>query len=98
MKQPPEILEEAAQTYRERNKLYADNYKQFGELLLWLFPGGRIPPIGSVQEANRLNLIINCLCKLQRYAYQFKQGGHKDSAHDLIVYAAMLEEMTNDEG
>jgi hypothetical protein len=32
--------------------------------------------------------------KVTRYAAQFENGGHLDSAHDACVYAAMLEELT----
>ena len=83
-----------ARTFQQRNKLYGNNYQRFGAALLALFPDGCIPIIVNEADANRLNLIINCLCKLQRYAHQFHQGGHQDSAHDLMVYAAMLEEAT----
>jgi hypothetical protein len=41
-----------------------------------------------------LDLIVKCLGKLQRYAHNFSNGGHQDSARDLQVYAAMLEEHT----
>lgn len=90
-----DILDEGASTYRQRNKIYGDNYKRMGTLMLALFPDGAVPPCETEEDANRLNLLIDCLGKLQRYAYNFHVGGHKDSAHDLMVYAAMLEEMTN---
>lgn len=88
------ILEAAAATFADRNKQYGGNYKRIGDLLMAIFPEGGIPVVNTKEDANRLNLLIDCLGKLQRYAHAFKQGGHKDSAHDLIVYAAMLEEMT----
>jgi hypothetical protein len=31
-----------------------------------------------------------------RYGENLNKGGHQDSAHDLSVYAAMLEELTDD--
>jgi len=89
-----ENLEAALDLYRERNAVYKDNYKCMGRLLLALFPEGGVPAITSEEDANRLNIIIDCLGKLQRYAFQFAEGGHRDSARDLIVYAAMLEEVT----
>jgi len=88
------LLAQGAITYFQRNALYKDNYKAFGNLLLALFPNQTLPAITKVEDASRLNLILDCLCKLQRYAYNFENGGHKDSAHDLMVYAAMLEEST----
>lgn len=87
-------LHRAAETFRDRNRTYGGNYKRMGALILALFPPGGVPEITTEAEANRLNLMIDCLGKLQRYAYAFHKGGHRDSAHDLIVYAAMLEEET----
>jgi hypothetical protein len=94
MKTVPEILRDGAATYEERNEIYGDNYKNFGKLFLSLFPDGEIPLVSNAQDAVRLNLIMMVAAKLQRYAYNFDNGGHLDSAHDMIVYAAMLEEMT----
>lgn len=91
---PAQILRAAAKTFEQRNAIYGSNYKAFGEALLGLFPDRTIPEIKTADDANRLNLMMDCLCKLQRYGYGFKRGGHKDSARDLIVYAAMLEENT----
>lgn len=90
----PDFLEAAAATFRERNLIYGNNYQRFGELLLALFPEGGIPPISTPEDAQRLDYIIMCLGKLQRYAHNFSKGGHQDSARDLMVYAAMLEEFT----
>lgn len=90
----PEILSLAADTFAERNKLYGDNYRRFGAAFLALFPGGVLPPVLSVGDMDRLQLMMQIMSKLTRYAQQFSAGGHPDSAHDMIVYAAMLEEMT----
>lgn len=90
----PDFLEAAARTFRERNAIYGNNYQRFGELLLALFPEGGIPAVRTPDDAQRLDYIIMCLGKLQRYAHNFSKGGHRDSAHDLMVYAAMLEEFT----
>lgn len=89
-----DILKDAEDLYRERNAVYRDNYKQMGALMLALFGTDGIPAIKTEADANRLNIIIDCLGKLQRYAFQFQLGGHPDSARDLIVYAAMLRELT----
>lgn len=91
----PEILAAAADTFGQRNPLYKDTYKQFGPLLLELF-NGEIPAVNTPEDSIRMSLIINCLGKLKRYANNFRNGGHIDSAHDLIVYAAMLEENTRE--
>lgn len=90
---PLEAIRHASETFQERNLEYGANYLRMGPLLLALFPG-RIPEVKTPEEANRLNLIIDCAGKLQRYAHAFDRGGHRDSARDLIVYAAMLESVT----
>lgn len=92
-KSVPEILEDAAKTFKERNKLYGNNYKLFGGALLDCF-GGEVPLVKNEDDGNRMFLIVQCLGKLMRYCQNFKSGGHEDSAHDLSVYAAMLQELT----
>jgi len=87
----PEILEQAAETYRQRHLVYGDNYKNYGKLMKALFPQGL--KIETEQDWIQLGLIHNCTTKLARYAGAGSEG-HKDSAHDLSVYAAMLEEVT----
>jgi hypothetical protein len=87
-------LARGADTFRERNILYGNNYKRFGNVMRALFPDGL--PVASVDEWNRLGILIQCVSKLTRYIENLDDGGHKDSAHDLMVYAAMLEELTGD--
>jgi hypothetical protein len=89
-----QILREGAYTYEQRNEMYGDNYKSFGLFMELLFPDG-IPEM-AVNDWNRFGLIVQCVSKLTRYCHQFNQGGHADSAHDLMVYAAMLEELTKE--
>lgn len=90
----PDLLELAAGTFRERNALYGDNYRRFGAAFLALFPGGRLPPIEDVGTMDRVQLMMQILNKLTRYAENVHRGGHQDSARDMTVYSAMLEEMT----
>jgi hypothetical protein len=90
----PEILRQCAATYEERNKLYGDNYKKFGHVMKAIFPKG--VPIYTPEEFNRFGIFVQCVSKMTRYAESLGSGGHKDSAHDLSVYAAMLEELTDD--
>jgi hypothetical protein len=94
-KSAPDFLDAAAATFRERNSLYGNNYQREGALLLALFPEGGIPAIKTPEDANRLHVLVACVTKLQRYAHNWAEGGHQDSAHDLQVYAAMLEEFTS---
>ena len=85
-----DILSQAADTYRERNQLYGNNYKRFGEVMKQLLPDGL--HIDDADDYNRLGILIQIVAKLTRYGQNFKTG-HLDSIHDIIVYAAMLEEL-----
>jgi hypothetical protein len=93
-KTAPDILDEAAETFRQRNAVYGDNYKRFPIAFLALFPGHRIPEITNPADASRLQLLMQILNKCTRYAENLTKGGHLDSARDICVYAAMLEEET----
>jgi len=85
----PEILEKAAETYRQRNAIYGDNYKEHGRLMAALFPNGLT--LKTEEDWIRFGVLHMCIHKVGRYC---NANGHKDSAHDLSVYAAMLEEVT----
>lgn len=87
-----DILAAGAETYNQRHVLYGDNYKDFGAIMVVMFPNGLM--IKTVDEWNRLLAFAHAQEKLTRYAQQFTQGGHPDSAHDSMVYSAMLEEQT----
>lgn len=91
---PADLLRDAAALFEERNADYGNNYERMGAILMAIFPDG-IPAIITVEDANRLNLMIDCLGKLSRYAHNFSRGGHLDSVRDLVVYAAMLESKTD---
>ena len=88
----PQILRDGASTYEERNCLYADNYKRIGQILAVLFPEGL--PSMDAEGWNRFGVWFMAFNKLVRYAMQQQHGGNVDSAHDAMVYAAMLEELT----
>ena len=92
----PDNLEAGAATFRERNKIYGNNYLLFGDLCCALFPDGLHIDAGDRDAFNRLGIFVQCAAKLSRYAPNLAAGGHEDSAHDLMVYAAMLEEVTDD--
>lgn len=91
-KRAPDYLGDAAATYRERNKIYGDNYQRFGHVMLALFPAGLV--MKTAEDFNRLGVFVQCLSKFSRYAEQLPSGGHADSALDLATYAAMLRELT----
>lgn len=94
-KRAGEILALGADTYVKRNAMYGNNYKEFGPIMLALFQGS-VPELCTPGDVNRMGVFVQCLSKLTRYAAGWKNGGHRDSAHDLMVYAAMLEELTDE--
>lgn len=93
MSDPADILAEMADTYRERNKVYGDNWKTVGHVMMALFPDGvSLFDADSFQRWHLFELII---VKLTR----FVNGNmtHVDSIHDIAVYAAMLESVITQE-
>ncbi len=94
----PEALRKAAEIYEERNKLYGDNYKNFGAVWLALFPDG-ISTTSShapLEDCNRLGVLVQIVSKLTRYCANFGAGGHVDSLDDMAVYAMMLQELDSE--
>jgi hypothetical protein len=93
-KRAPDFLEDGAATFRERNAIYGDTYLEFGRMCAAIFPEGiRVEP-GDIDGFNRLGVLVQAIGKIARYGANLNKGGHQDSAHDLMVYAAMLEEVT----
>jgi len=90
-----EALHNAAEIYEERNKLYGDNYKRFGNVMEALMPSGMEQgfPETKAQFNNRVGVLIQVISKLTRYCENFNSGGHDDSLDDLAVYAMMLKEL-----
>ena len=87
----PELLREGAATYEERQRVYGDNYKHYGTVMKGLFPNGL--RIETEEDWNRLGIIHNCVTKLGCFAANISVP-HSDSVHDLMVYAAMGEELS----
>jgi hypothetical protein len=85
---PPEFLEDAANTFRERAKIYGNNWRTIGDMLAGLFPSGL--SVKTADDWNRLHLLLLIAVKFTRYSNNFAAGGHADSVRDLTVYAAML--------
>jgi hypothetical protein len=90
----PDLLRAAAETYEQRNALYGDSYKNFGKVMDALFPNGL--ELSTVDDWNRMGVFNMIVSKVTRYAANLSTGGHSDSAHDLSVYASMLEELTQE--
>ena len=88
-KDAAKILEEMAETFRERNKVYGDNYKTVGEVMVALFPKG--VSLKTVEDYNIWHLFELMIVKVTRFANNDLK--HKDSIHDAAVYAAMVESL-----
>lgn len=86
-----EILAAAADTFRERNAKYKDNYQKVGAVMAALFPDG--VQLRTADDHNFYHLFELMIVKLTR----FVNSGltHADSIHDLAVYAAMCESLSN---
>lgn len=82
-------LEAMAATFRERNKIYGDNFVRVGHAMHAMFPAGLT--INNPQDWTRLYFFMLQQVKSSRYATNFTKGGHADSVHDAAVYAALLE-------
>jgi len=87
----PEILEQARKTFESRNPTYGQRgYLMQAGIVNAMFPEG-IPRL-STNDMGRFVTLMMITAKLGRYATNFLKGGHKDSIHDLGVYAFILEE------
>lgn len=93
MKTAADILAEMADTYRERNKVYGDNYKSVGAVMMALFPNG--VKLETTDQFNVWHLFELLVVKMTRFANS--QLTHEDSIHDLAVYAAMVESLIRKE-
>lgn len=80
------ILDEMADTFRQRNAVYGDNYRMVGKMMAVLFPKG-VPP--EVLHSDQFHLFELKLVKLSRFAISGLT--HQDSIHDDGVYSAMIE-------
>lgn len=82
------ILEDMAKTFRERGKVYGDNYIRFGNMLHALFPNGLT--INTPEDWVKFGFFFNIMQKASRFTTKNAMT-HADSVHDMGVYSAMLE-------
>lgn len=88
----PDELRKMAALYEERNALYGDNYKFFGEIMLAML-GRRT--FATAEDYTRFAIFLLITAKLDRYAKNLQKGGHDDSLDDISVYSQMLKEVDN---
>lgn len=86
MSDPSDILAQAADTFRARNAVYKDNFKIVGEVLDALHGAKTLHDKDDYELWHLWELLV---VKLTRFAVS--DLTHKDSIHDIIVYAAMIE-------
>lgn len=87
-------LEDLGQIYEDRSRLYGDNYKKFGSIMMGIV--GKIS-IESSDDWTRIGLLVQIVGKITRYGNQFSAGGHPDSLDDCAVYAQMLQEIDKEQ-
>lgn len=84
-----EILADMADTYRQRNAVYGDNYKRVGAVMEAMFPNGVM--LKTAEDFNVWHLFELAVVKMTRFANTGLT--HQDSIHDMAVYAAMVESL-----
>lgn len=82
----PEMFEEMAQTFRDRNKVYGDNWRMVGRLMAVMFPEG--VTLRTHADYDVWHLFELQIVKLSRFA--ISKLTHQDSIHDMTVYGAMI--------
>lgn len=89
-KSVPQALRDLGELYEERNKLYKNNYLNFGKMIKGMIPDG--VELKTEEDFNRFALFMQLVHKCSRYAHNLTNGGHDDSLDDLSVYSQMLRE------
>ena len=86
--EPTDLMGEAIKTFEERHKLYGKTYDQYGYVMEMIFPHGI--ELKSIDDFRRMGVLNMIVSKILRYANNWDKP-HKDSIHDLGVYAFILE-------
>jgi len=89
-----EILDDASKLFESRNAEYGNAYKSQAHIMHLLLGPIELKTVDDFERFTRISAMI---AKLNRYAKNFEKGGHHDSARDLVVFAAMLQELHEDE-
>jgi hypothetical protein len=86
-----ELIQKAAETYKERNAVYGDSYIRHGKIMAEIFPNGVV--LQTENDFARFSIFNLMIAKLARYTSNGKFEGHLDSIHDIGVYCFVLEEL-----
>src|SRR6187399_3181485 len=77
MTTPDKALTVAAKTYKERHRVYGDNYLKIGPVMEAMF--GEDFGLNGAEDHARFQMFVQLVTKLTRYAHNFHNGGHADS-------------------
>lgn len=83
-----ERLKNLSEIFKERDKVYKDNYKNVGNVFSSMFPDGVF--LRTKEEFNRFYLFMMVVHKLTRASKTFPLKLHADSLDDLSIYAQLL--------
>ena len=84
-----EALNDAAETFKDRQQVYKDNYLRLANAMVGMYPQGLT--LHTQEDWIRLYFFMATITKMSRYATNWDDGGHTDSIRDAAVYAAMLQ-------
>lgn len=87
------IIKEAKKTHKERAKIYRNTSTKFGDVMVAFFPDGIT--LATKDEWAEFGIFFQIVSKITRNSEVLikDKTSHKDSIHDIGVYAFMLEEM-----
>lgn len=86
-----DALKDLGALFEQRNKEYGNDYLNFGDVMMTLFPNGLL--LRTAKDFSRFAILTFMLAKTTRYTKNFHNGGHKDSLDDISVYSQMLQQL-----
>lgn len=85
------LLDEAKATFTERRERHGRADVTFGEVMAVLFPDGI--ELNTAADHRIHQMLTHVVGKLVRFTNSGLR--HKDSAHDIVTYAALMESMVD---
>lgn len=89
MQTADKVMEMMLSTFKERGKIYKQNYLLIGEVMETMFPDGVV--LKTAEDHNKWHLFLMTMIKATRLANTHLQ--HEDSGLDMAVYASMFAGM-----
>lgn len=86
----PKILQDGAETFVKKRKVYGHSYTTHGRVMAALFPRGMA--LRTPNDFLRFSILNLIVIKIGRYCTHWEKP-HQDSVHDIMVYSAVLEEV-----